>query len=173
MPCYSSKQQLCTCDCSMSSTSTTATFSAQNLYRDLVKWWTVTDISFRHAVCLFSLMSINWVLFLLSWAPQSKHRTMGRCRMYVIHTHSQTDSQAWTTSITSSARIRVWMLLWTLLCKWSKMKTIIAHTKPEARAFSFPLAKQKMSRLISRILVHEYRCQKSLFPLSKAYFHVF
>lgn len=75
---------------------------------------TITDISFGHAVCLSSLTSINQILFLLLWAIQSKNHTMcvlGMCRMYVIHTSSQTDSQAWSIPITSSAHIRDWMLL--------------------------------------------------------------
>lgn len=150
-------------------------FSTKSVQR-LGHMTTVTDTSFGHAVCLSSLLSISRVLFLLLWATQSKNHMMcvlGMCRMYVIHTSSPTDSQAWTTSVTSSAHNRVRMLLWILLCKWSKMKTIKARTKPEARAFSFPLAKQKMSRLIFRILVHEHRCQNSLLPLSKTSFHVF
>lgn len=66
--CDTSKQQLCTCDCSLSSVSTTATISAQNPYM-----MTVTDISFRHAFWLSSLISSK---FCFSCCGQFNLRTI-------------------------------------------------------------------------------------------------
>lgn len=94
------------------------------------------DDSNRHQLWACSLSvfpNITQVVFLLLW--QFSLRILQYvCPGHVIHTSSQTPRLE-PSLLLHEHVLRVWMLLWVLLCKWSKMKTIKARTKPETRAF--------------------------------------